>query len=227
MGAGYTDEQGRFRPIRGGRKKGGAAVIAVGAMAAAVAWGPAVGGGVGAGGSSGAVLSPGMHAKVLDAKRALSRGKPGKAWRKLGLRQRAKRTIRHVNCVAHSHGAVQAFFAASPCRSLHRRIVPLASRDGDAVVLSVVWVRMPSLPDATRFKLLIDVHGSGDVEPLGVGELRRRGIEFTGHHYDSDRDGRVVVVAEAEAMSGHPSAEMLEAVATVGVDLPPPNGVRR
>lgn len=221
-----TNKQGKVYPLTP-KKKRGAAVIAVGATAVAVAWGPAMGGGVGAGGSSGAALSPGMHAKVLDAKRALSKGSSGKAWRQLGLRQRAKRTIRHVNCVAHSHGAVQAFFVVSPCRSLRRLLLPLAAANGDAVVLSVSWVRMQSVPDATRFQRLIDVHGSGDIEPHGVRELRQRGVTFTGYHYDSDRDGTVVVVAEAEAMSGRPSSEMLEAVATVGVDLPPPKGVRR
>lgn len=226
MSEGFKDAQGRFRPTGGGKKRG-TAVVAASAAAVAVAWGPAMGGGVGAGGSSGAALSPGMHAKVLDAKRALSKGSSGKAWRQLGLRQRAKRTIRHVNCVAHSHGPVQAFFVVSPCRSLRRLLLPLAAANGDAVVLSVSWVRMPSVPDATRFRHLIDVHGSGDIEPLGMNELRQRGINFTGHHYDSDSHGTVVVVAEAEAMSGRPSAEMLEAVATVGVSLPAPKGERR
>lgn len=221
MGEGYTDPQGRFRPIRGGRKKGGAAVVAVGA-AAAIAWGPAGLGGTGAGGAGGVSLSPSMHARVIDAKKALTRGKPGKAWRQLGLRQRTKRTARHLNCVAHSHGAVQAFFVASPCRRLNRLLLPLVDARGNAVMLSVAWVRMPTTRDATRLKLLVDVHGTGDVEPLGVQELRRQGITFTAHHYDSDQEGALLTIAEAEPLRGHPSGDLLEAVAQVGTALPRP-----
>lgn len=100
--------------------------------------------------------------------------------------------------------------------------VPLSDAGGNTIVLAVSWVRMPSESDAARLKLLVDVHGTGNVAPLGMQVLRQQGVVFTGHHYGSDRDGRVAVIAEAEPLHGQPSDDLLNGVAEIGAALPRP-----
>ncbi|WP_157405426.1 hypothetical protein [Actinopolyspora halophila] len=93
---------------------------------------------------------------------------------------------------------------------------PLTDANGDTVVVLVSWVRMPGRQRAREFRELIDVHGTGDIRPVVPG------TRFIGHHYDSERRGSTVVVAEAEPVDGRPPAEVLEAVPGVATKLPVP-----
>lgn len=213
-----TRPDGTVYPIT---KKKGAGVVAV-VAAGAIAVGATSGGVVVGSGASG-VMSSAMRAKISEARTAISKGQPNRAWRHLGLRRGLQKTARHATCAALSYGAVRAFFVVTPCRSVRRLTVPLSDAGGNSVVLAVSWVRMRSDRDAARFKLLVDTHGTGNVAPIGRDVLQRDyGVTFTGNHYDSDLDGKTVVIAEAEPMRGDPSAEMLQGVATVGAALPSP-----
>lgn len=112
-----TRPDGTVYPLR--KRSDAVSVVAAGAIAiAAESGGLFTGGSVG--GASGA-LSSAMRTKVADAKAVTSKGKPARAWRQLGLKQRAKKTADGVNCVAHSFGAVRGLFLITPCRSLYRR----------------------------------------------------------------------------------------------------------
>lgn len=217
-----TRPDGTVYPLGGMKGKVGAVgIVAAGAIAISMTSGGLIGGGS-VGASSGARLSPGMQAKVLEARTALRKGKPSRAWRQLGLKQGAKRARRHAECTSHSYGAVQGFFAASPGRSLRRMTLPLADSMGNSIVLSVSWVRMVSAGAAARLKLLVDVHGTDNVAPLGMRAMQRRGITFTGNHYESDLDRSVVVIAEAEPADGQPDDELIDAAVKLGVELPRP-----
>lgn len=217
--AGYrTRPDGTVYPIT--RKKGAGAVAVVAAGAIAVG---ATSGGVVAGSGASGAMSSAMRAKVSEAKTAISKGRPNRAWRHLGLRRGLRKTAEHATCAALSYGAVRAFFVLTPCRSLRRMTAPLSDASGNSVVLAVSWVRMRSERDAARFKLLVDTHGTGNIAPIGRDALQRDyGVIFTGNHYDSDLDDKTVVVADAEPMRGHAPADLLRGVATVGVALPPP-----
>ncbi|MGM1063977.1 hypothetical protein [Saccharothrix sp. Mg75] len=70
---------------------------------------------------------------------------------------------------------------------------------------------------------LVDVHGSGDITPLGGELLGLGGITFTGLRYGSDIDvgGAGVTVAEAEnAPGGQFDHDTLDAIAEVASYLP-------
>jgi hypothetical protein len=86
--------------------------------------------------------------------------------------------------------------------------------------VSVAWVGFRNRRDAGEFKKLIDVHGTGDITPLGTALLDLADIRFTGLHYQSRPDGTTVVIAEAETASGQVSGETLDAVADMASWLP-------
>lgn len=111
---------------------------------------------------------------------------------------------------------VRDFFLENPCRGLDRAQFPLTDVNGNTIVVLVSWVRMPGGQRAREFRELIDVHGTGDIRPV-VPVTR-----FTGNHYDSERRGSTVVVAEAEPVDGRAPAEVLEAVPGVATKLPAP-----
>ncbi|CAM06469.1 hypothetical protein [Saccharopolyspora erythraea] len=47
----------------------------------------------------------------------------------------------HLDCVLHSSGEVRDFFVGHPCRSPARTLVPLDVGAGNAVAVSIAWVR--------------------------------------------------------------------------------------
>ena len=222
----------RSSPGTGGKTGGGAVVAAV--LVAAVvaggggAGGAAVGAGVGAGGPaavSGAVDSAAaqsIRARTANARSAARKNQPDQAWRSMGLTPLRQTAQRALTCIVHSHGQVQDFFAHTPCRSLDRTLLALADAQGNTMVVSIAWIRMPTASSARQFKQLIDIHGSGDVYPLASELLELRGIRFTGQHYDSRRSGSLVVIAEAEPASGQPDTELMDGATEVAVHFPPP-----
>ena len=58
--------------------------------------------------------------------------------------------------------------------------------------------------------------------PIGSRALGLAGITFTAHHYQSRPAGTLLVIAETEPAGGTPHAELLDAVAAVASELPPP-----
>ena len=81
---------------------------------------------------------------------------------------------------------------------------------------------MPRAESAEKLKKLVDVQGTGNVEPLGGALLGFAGVDFTGKYYDSRRDGSLVVIAEAAPGGGRPSGSMMSDLADVAAELPKP-----
>jgi acyl-coenzyme A thioesterase PaaI-like protein len=72
---------------------------------------------------------------------------------------------------------------------------------------------MNSAADAVAFQKLDDTDGTGDITALG-------GIRLTGQHYRSAIDGTLVVIAEAEPLTGR--SPLLDDAALTGTRLPEP-----
>ncbi|WP_433273937.1 hypothetical protein ACQPZF_20375 [Actinosynnema sp. CS-041913] len=205
-----------------GSRKGSAAgtlvlagVIALTAVNAGGVGGLGGAGGGGAGGQS-------VSARKADGQKAAKRGDAEGAWRRFGMRGLRKTPKQAAECVVSSFGRVREYFEANRCSSMDRMLFAVGDAAGNSAVVSVVWVGFAGRGDAAGFKSLIDVHGSGDVRPLGGALLDLGDITFTGRNYGSDRDGDTVVVAEAETVSGVVDAAVLDALAEVAAYLPRP-----
>lgn len=115
-------------------------------------------------------------------------------------------------CAAYSYGQVRQFFLAHECVRLHRVLFQSRDVDGKTMLVAVSLVGMPNSSDAAGLKQLDDRSGTGNVTELSQG-----GVRFTGMHYVSGVNGDTVTVAEAEPLSGQPSAAMLLAAAQAGL----------
>jgi hypothetical protein len=211
-------EPGQKRDSKGRWTKSGAG------LAAATVAGVVVFGGAGGGAGVSSVESAagqGMRAKT-SSKDAAKKGQRDEAWKRAGFK-RLKQTVKNeLVCGPHSFGQVREFFLRTPCRSLDRIVVALGDSGGNTVVVSVAWVRMPRAESAEKLKKLVDVQGTGNVEPLGGALLGLAGVDFTGKYYDSRRDGSLVVIAESTPGGGHPSGSMMSDLADVAAELPKP-----
>jgi len=95
--------------------------------------------------------------------------------------------------------------------------------DGNAsVITSVVWISFRTRRQATDFKRVEDVPGSGDTTPLVARILGLGDIEFTAQHYRARRTRNIVTIAESEPLSGRPTAQALDAIPDVAARLPRP-----
>lgn len=216
----YTDEQGRIRPINGKKGRGGL-VAAAGATALAIA--ASSGGAAVTTGGMSSIAGESISLRTSNAKQVARKGQQDKAWRQLRLRApRQRQPQQAFDCVVHSFGEVQEFLARTPCRSPTRTLVPLEDEDGNSAVVSIAWVHMRT-PRAARALDRLDYRdGTGDLTALGHSTLASRGVWFTGEHYDSRVKGTLFVRAEAAPVSGAPAPELLEGVAEVAAQLPPP-----
>lgn len=206
-------------------KKGGPLLVAAG-LAMAMA---ASGGGLGTGGatlsggsSASSTSGQALKARKAESQKSARKGRSDQAWQRMGLRGSRKVSEKGASCVAHSFGEIRRFFARTPCRSLDRVVFGLDNGRGAVAAVSVVWVTMPSRSKERRFRQLLDVHGNGDVAPLGSPLLKSYGIRFTGRNYDAQPRGRTTAVAEVERASGRFDREALDAIAEVAAALPPP-----
>lgn len=218
---GFFTRGGKVRPIT--PRKGGVGVAAV-VLAGAVAFG---GGGLGGGAASvggtvDAAVGQSIKARSANAKSAARRGNTDEAWRRLGLKAGRKAVERALECVLHSYGQVQEFFVRSPCRSLERVLLAFGDGQGNTLVVSIAWVRMPSAGSAADLKQLADTDGTGNVSPIASEVLELHGVRFTGRHYSSRRARSLVVIAEAAPGGGMPDPDLLTVVAAVAAELPPP-----
>lgn len=211
---------GRNIPITPPKPKVATAALVGVATIAAMSGGGFVGaGGAGFGGGSGA--SSILRAKTARGKADARTGNSARAWQRMGMRQLRRQADRATNCAARSYGDVRQFFARQPCRSLQRVLLMVGDGDG-MMVVSISWVRMPTVGTAERLKSLADVDGTGNVSPIGLPALTAGGIEFTGMHYASRRGGTLAVIAEVEPAKGRPDDRTMDAVAEVAAEFPPP-----
>jgi hypothetical protein len=207
-------------------------VVAAGAALAIFAGGAAdVGVGLGVGGdalggsaadSVAESLTPrNLSARTSRATRSAKRGKADEAWRRMGLKRLKKSGVQYGKCVAGSTRKVQRFLVRTPCRSLHRMLFVVGNGSA-SVITSVVWISFRKRGQATGFKRVEDVPGSGDIEPLAAAVLGLGDIHFTAEHYQARQRGTTVTIAESEPLGGRPSARVLDAIADVAAYLPPP-----
>lgn len=215
-----TRKDGTVYPLGGSSKKKGAGAVVAGAALVGVAAFGGSGGVVGGAAADG--LSAAAQARVVNAQKAAAQGKRGQAWRRVGVRQSRNKVERRLSCARNSHGEVREFFVLTPCRSLKRGLFLLADGRGGSLVLSVYWVRMRDRAAAQALKRLDDTYGTGNVNPIAARFLGLGGVTFTGKYYDSRLSGAMTVIAEAEPVTGAPTAETLESVAQVATYFPAP-----
>jgi hypothetical protein len=194
-------------------------VVAAGVLAVSVAAGS---GGLSAGGGATAVDAVGTNLTRAKSEggKAARKGDADGAWRQVNMRTLKRTAKPALECVSHSFGQVRDHFVRNPCRSLDRTLFAIGDDRGNVAVVSVAHVGFRNRRDAGEFKKLIDVHGTGDITPLGAPLLGLADIRFTGLHYQSRPVGSTVVIAEAETASGQVSGETLDAVADMASRLP-------
>jgi hypothetical protein len=220
----FITKNGKVIPLNGGGGgKKGTGVVVAGALALTVAAG--TGGATSIGGLGTAEVGSGgtslrLGPRKAEGQKAARKGDVDVAWQRMGMRQ-VKRTARQqAECVSVSFGEVREFFLRNRCTSLDRVLFAVTDGSGNTAVISVVWVGLSSDGDARRFQTVMNRHGSGDVHPLGSHLLDLAEIHFTGLRYGSERTGRTVTVAEAEAATGQVDHDTLDALAEVAAHLP-------
>ena len=210
------------RDSRGRWTKGfsaGAVVLAVAGGSVAVSSGGALGGGAS---SAGRVGAGNASARVSKGKESARTGKREATWDRLVLKRVKEIAKPALVCAVESYGQVQQFFLRTPCRSLDRILMSLADGPQDVFAVSVSWVRMRSTAAARSLQKLADADGTGNVSPL-PGELIGAGrIRWTGTNYASRRAGTLVVIAEVEPLRGTPDPGLMDGVAEIAVEFPPP-----
>jgi hypothetical protein len=224
---------GRWVTLKDGRRvciedKSSKAVVGVAAflIVSALASGSVVAATSVGGTAAESIAAQSIQTRVTNSRNAARRGQTSEAWRRMGLRvvtRAINREIRReLECTTPSYGQVRDFFLSTPCRSMQRTQPVLCDEQGNTIAVSTTWVRMPTVVSAERLKRLVDTDGTGSVSPI-TGEVpEARGVRFTGKHYASRRTGSLVVIAEAAPGSGQPDTEVLDGVAQVAAELPPP-----
>ncbi|HKN55415.1 MAG TPA: hypothetical protein VJX66_23165 [Amycolatopsis sp.] len=202
-------------------KKGGVFGAAVLATVVAAANGGDVVTSVGAGLDAATTRSV-SDADTANGKKAAQKGDRAEAWRRLTLKEIRKQIKKNLRCAVQSFGQVQQFFLRHPCDKLDQLLFVVQDRNGNTIAGSVTWVKMPSADSAAQLGKLEDTYGSGDVTPFGTEIVEAGGFHFTGKHYRSRLDGKLVVIAETDPIDGHPSDAFLKQVADVADVLPPP-----
>ncbi|MGH3874240.1 MAG: hypothetical protein ACRDSR_22520 [Pseudonocardiaceae bacterium] len=134
-----------------------------------------------------------------------------------GFRVNSRLTSDDADCAAHSYGKVHQFFVVHPCTGLYRGLFEVRDKRGDVVLVAVAWVEMPDARSAADLKDLIDGYGSGNVTELSRERGRYRRVRFTGEFYASDRDGTVVVNAQAQPVVRGLAGVVLTTIATDAV----------
>lgn len=210
---------------KGGGSDPGAGKAGATVAAAVLALSVAAGSGglsLGGGASTTAVDSAGTNLTRAksEGRKSARKGDADGAWRQVNMRTLKRRVKAEAQCLSHSFGQVREHFLRSPCASLDRTLLAIGDDRGNVAVVSVAWVGFRTRRDASEFKRLIDVHGTGDITPLATPLLDLADIRFTGLHYQSRPDGNTVVIAEAETASGRVSDDVLDAVADMASWLP-------
>lgn len=125
-----------------------------------------------------------------------------------------------TNCAAHSYGLVQAFFAKTPCSSVHR-VLATTNQGGRTVVIASNIVTFDTPAQAKKYLTLVNSDGTGNIS-----DLLREGVGYPGGPsklpaaaFASRQDGGRVWVAEAGYTSGtsNPDDAALKAIATEGI----------
>ncbi len=113
-----------------------------------------------------------------------------------------------TDCRAHSYGQMPAFFAKTPCSSVHR-VLATTNQSGRTVVIASYIVTFSNEQAAQTYTQFVNADGTGNIS-----DLLREGVSFSGAPkalppaaFDSRQDGNRVFVAEAAFVSGASSAD--------------------
>lgn len=236
-----TRPDGTRYPIEGGRGGGGvvaavlaAVVLTAGGVAAGGSGVPSVGAGDavinGVPGNLAGDVTDALPGRDLATRRTQARssareGRSAEAWARLKLKQLTRRVehaaAHELDCVAASTGRVRAFLVHTPCTSLDRVLLTVGDGHGNAAIVSVVRIGFRTAAQAGAFQQIEDTPGSGDLRPLDIAAfLHLTGVGLTARHYYSRLDDSAVIVAEADAATGHLDPALLDATAEVASYLP-------
>lgn len=112
---------------------------------------------------------------------------------------------------------MQEFLRERPCVALRRAQFEVRLPAGDIVLVAVSWVEMPDEGGARDLHRLVDGDGTGNVTELSRERGRYRAVRYTGDVYASERDGTVVVNAQAEPVARRASGLALTALVNEAV----------
>ncbi len=225
---GFYVDKGVIKPItapkpkHGGVIVGAAVFLVLSAVAGGTAGTAAAPGGT-APGDSGVEQS--IETRTTNDKESARRGQYDETWKRLRLkplRPTLKQIDREFQCASRSTGQVQQFFVDEPCRSLKRTLIPLADADGNTIVVAIAWVQTVDSSSAIQLADLIDTDGTGGIQPLAGALPEYDGIQFTGQHYAVRRSEDLVVIAEATPWRSQPAGVVLNSIALVAAEFPPP-----
>lgn len=189
----WITKNGKRIWIEGGGGGGSAAVAIV--LGVALATGGAVTAGVGAGASGSAssgTASSGARARLPDTAAVVAR------WELRGVRVTSRLDAEDGDCAEHAYGRVQDFLRDNPCVGMVRTVFEVRDRRRNVVLVAVSAVEMPDVEGARAYHELVDGEGTGNITELSRERGRYRDVRFTGAHYESHRDGAVVVNAQAQ-----------------------------
>ncbi|WP_020501270.1 hypothetical protein [Sciscionella marina] len=165
---------------------------------------------------------PGRNLSVrkTEGTRSARRGRTKETFGRFRLKELERRVEHDLDCAVNSTERVRKFFLRKGCTSLHRALFAVGDGQGNAAMISVVWVGFRKRSDANAFERIESVQGSGDVKPLGAAVLGLGELGFSGHHYHSRPHGRSRTVVETETATGQVPAAKLDALAEVCSWLP-------
>lgn len=194
---------GKPRPFGDDRPRKGGVTAAAIVLGIGLASGGAVTTSVGGGGASSA-----SRVRAQDTASVVLR------WERRGLRVTSRLSVDDDNCAEHSYGQVTQFFLEHPCMGLSRAFFEVRDARRNVVLVAISSVEMPDVDDARAFHELVDTDGTGNITELSRERGRYRHVRFSGEHYESRRDGTVVVNAQAQPVGRTAvAAELAEIVA--------------
>jgi hypothetical protein len=123
-------------------------------------------------------------------------------------------------CSAHAYGGVQQYLASHPCQALTRALYTATDSTGAKMLVAVSWTEMPTTAGAGELRALADRPGTGNIAELSRETPQFHSTKFTGRYYGSRVDGTMVIIGQAEPLTGAPTAESLLRGARASVTLP-------
>jgi len=137
----------------------------------------------------------------------------GGSWSRSGLEFSRQDHQAAGDCAAHAHGKVERYLREHPCVRLYRARFTGDDGHGHTMTVTTQVVTMPDTGQAAQLKRLVDRPGTGNIDKLGT--------DTAATHFDSRRNSRTVVIAEAapQIFDSVPAA-LLDTAATAGARLP-------
>lgn len=89
------------------------------------------------------------------------------------------------HCAAHSYDLVNGFFQSNSCKWLVRSYLAVHAGNQGLALVAISWVGMPSPSLATKYKLLVDKGGTGNIRELSRDTGPYRSVKFSGDDYAS------------------------------------------